>query len=320
MLIAAVTFALVLAVIIGTYWVALVRPETQSEVQVRKRLKGQTAKKVVRASLVKEVERLSEVPALNHVLASATGALAPLQRTLTESGVNITLGLFVLASAFTGMLTFVVVRTLAYSTILGMLAGAVACTGPYWYVVYKRSVRLKKFEEGFPEAIDLIARALRAGHAFVTGLGMVANEVPEPVGAEFRLLHDRQNFGQPLPDALKAFADRIPLVDARFFVTAVLTQRESGGNLSEVLDNLASVIRERFKVKRQIRVVTAHGRITGVVLVLLPPCMAVLMYTLGPDNFAPLFTDPLGVKMLIGAGVLQVIGTLVMRKLINFEY
>ena len=181
-------------------------------------------------------------------------------------------------------------------------------------------MRIRKFEESFPEAIDLIARALRAGHAFVTGLGMVAEELPAPVGTEFRMLYDRQNFGQPLPDALKAFAERVPLVDARFFVTAVLTQRESGGNLSEVLDNLASVIRERFKVKRQIRVVTAHGRITGFVLVLLPPCMAFAMYTLGPENFAPLFTDPLGVRMLIGAGVLQVMGTLIMRKLINFEY
>jgi tight adherence protein B len=103
-------------------------------------------------------------------------------------------------------------------------------------------------------------------------------------------------------------------------VTAVLTQRESGGNLSEVLDNLANVIRDRFKVKRQIRVITAHGRITGLVLCCLPPCMAFALYTLGPDNFSPLFKDPIGIRMLIGAGVLQIVGTLIMRKLINFEY
>src|SRR4029079_19478136 len=110
-------------------------------------------------------------------------------------------------------------------------------------------------EEQFPEAVDLIARALRAGHALPTAIGMVAAEIPNPVGAEFKKLYDQQNFGMSLPDSLRAFADRVPILDARFFVTAVLTQRESGGNLAGVLDNLASVIRERFKVKRQVRVI-----------------------------------------------------------------
>ena len=145
---------------------------------------------------------------------------------------------------------------------------------PFIFVRHKKNQRLKKFEEQFPEAIDLIARALRAGHAFTTGLAMAAEEIPAPVGEEFKLLYDRQNFGMPLPDAMKAFAARIPLIDARFFVTAVLTQRETGGNLGEVLDNLASVIRERFKVKRQVRVLTAHGRITGWILAALPPALA----------------------------------------------
>ena len=119
---------------------------------------------------------------------------------------------------------------------------------------FKATARMQKFEEQFPESLDLLARALRAGHAFTTGLSMVADEMPEPVGPEFRPIYDQQNYGMPLGDALKPFADRVPLLDAKFFVTAVMTQRESGGNLAEVLDNLASVIRDRFKVKRQIRV------------------------------------------------------------------
>ncbi len=127
--------------------------------------------------------------------------------------------------------------------------------------------RPRKFEEQFPEAIELIARALRAGHALTTGLALVAEELPDPVGGEFRLVYDRQNFGMSMPDALHLFAERVPLLDARFFVTAVLTQRESGGNLAEILDNLGDVIRQRFRVKRQIRVVTAHARLTGWVLV-----------------------------------------------------
>ena len=177
-----------------------------------------------------------------------------------------------------------------------------------------------KFEEQFPEAIDLLSRALRAGHAFTTGLSMVAEEMPEPVGTEFRLAYDRQNFGMPLPEALKSLGERVPLLDARFFVTAVLTQREAGGNLAEVLDNLARVIRDRFKVKRQVRVITAHARITGWVLALLPPSLGVALTLLSPEHMGLLWTDPIGIKMVVVAIVLQVVGTLLIRKLVNIEY
>ena len=153
---------------------------------------------------------------------------------------------------------------------VGVLVGLLLSAAPIVYVRRAATKRVALFEEQFPEAVDLMARSLRAGHALTSALQMVGEEMQEPVGTEFRLLFDRQNFGMSLPDALKEFGNRIPLVDARFFVTAVLIQRESGGNLSQVLDNLASVIRERFKVKRQVRVMSAHGRITGWVLGCLP--------------------------------------------------
>ena len=159
----------------------------------------------------------------------------------------------------------------------------------------------RKFEEQFPEAIELIARALRAGHAFTTGLALVAEELPDPVGGEFRLVYDRQNFGMPVADALHLFAERVPLLDARFFVTAVLTQRESGGNLAEILDNLGVVIRQRFRVRRQIRVVTAHARLTGWVLVAMPLATALAMLVVAPDHILTLVTDPLGIQMLVAA-------------------
>ena len=139
---------------------------------------------------------------------------------------------------------------------------------------------------------------------------MVAEEMPDPVGTEFRLAYDRQNFGMPMPDALKALGERVPLLDARFFVTAVLTQRESGGNLSEVLDNLATVIRERFKVKRQVRVITAHARITGWVLALLPPSLGAVLTVLAPAHMSLLWTHETGIKMVVVALILQVTGTL----------
>ena len=127
-----------------------------------------------------------------------------------------------------------------------------------------------------------------------TGLSMVGDEMAEPVGPEFRLLFDQQNFGMPLPQALKAFADRIPILDARFFVTAVLTQRDAGGNLSEVLDNLSSIIRDRFRVKRQVRVISAHGRITGWILSALPVSLALFFAFSSPETYRKFYTDPLG--------------------------
>ena len=213
-----------------------------------------------------------------------------------------------------------IVRFLTNITLIGLAAGVLAAFIPFIYVKQKKNSRLRKFEEQFPEAIDLIGRALRAGHAFTTGLAMAAEEIPKPVGEEFKLLYDRQNFGMPLPDAMKAFAARIPLIDARFFVTAVLTQRETGGNLGEVLDNLASVIRDRFRVKRQVRVLTAHGRITGWILAGLPPALAMAMFVIAPGHMNMMINDPLGVRMIIVALILQVLGTLIIRKLVDIPY
>jgi tight adherence protein B len=215
-----------------------------------------------------------------------------------------------------GLLLFVLSGRLVVAAGAALLVGAV----PYAWVKRAATKRMWKFEEQFPEAIELVARALRAGHAFPTGLSMVADEVGEPVGPEFKLLYDRQNFGMPLADALRAFANRVPILDARFFVTAVLTQREAGGNLSGVLDNLAAVIRERFKVKRQVRVISAHGRMTAAVLSGLPPVVAVGQMLIAPDRFKLLFTDPRGQAMLIGAVGLQVLGMLIIRKIVDIKY
>ena len=148
----------------------------------------------------------------------------------------------------------------------------------------------------------------------------MAEEVPDPVGAEFRLVYDRQNFGMPVGDALRLFADRVPLIDARFFATAVLTQRESGGNLAEILDNLGSVIRQRFRVRRQIKVVTAHARLTGWVLVSMPLALSAVMLVISPDHILTLWTDPIGIRMIAAAATLWVIGFFAIRHLIDVEY
>jgi tight adherence protein B len=276
--------------------------------------------KVASGGLLKDTQRLSEMPLFDRVLSQATRISAPSQRLLNSAGVKMTVGTLLLLSAVCGLLAYLIASYLLRAPLVGIPLGLVAAYMPFGYVRFRRSRRLVKFEEQFPEAIDLLARALRAGHALTTGIEMVGLELPDPVGAEFRLMFDRQNFGMPVPDTLRQFAERVPIIDARFFATAVLTQREAGGNLSEVLDNLASVIRERFKVKRQVRVVTAHGRMTGWVLSGLPPALAVALFVINPNQMMILVRDPLGVQLIIVAIVLQVIGTLVIRKLVNIEY
>ena len=322
MTIAAVTFAIVLGVILVAYWLFVVRTEDEAQRTLRRRLRGDRDRVRLKARLdvVKATERLSSVGSIDRLLRRSTIVIRPLSRLIEEAGVRMTPGLFLLVTGACALAAFLVTRLYARWLVLAVIAAVVAGLGPYLYLRFARAKRLSKFEEQFPEAIDFIARALRAGHAFTTGLGMVAEEIPAPVASEFRLLYEQQNFGMPLPEALKHFAERVPLIDARFFVTAVLTQREAGGNLSEVLDNLAGVIRERFKVKRQVRVLSAHGRLTGGILVALPPVMAVVFFVMFPDTWGLLLTDPLGIRMVIVAIVLQIVGTLVIRKLVNIEY
>src|SRR5262249_41993630 len=190
---------------------------------------------------------------------------------------------------------------------------------PTAVVAFLRSRRLKLFEAHFPEAIDLLGRALRAGHAFTTGMEMVGKELPEPVAGEFRTVFEEQNFGLPLRDAMLNLAERVPIMDVRFFVTALLVQKETGGNLAEVLDNLAKVVRERFRIQGEVRIRTAQGRLTAVILISLPPLMVLLLRVLNPTYINLLFTDPWGPYFLGIAAVLQVIGSILLWKIVQIE-
>ena len=199
------------------------------------------------------------------------------------------------------------------------IAAAVGIGMPTLWLMRMRTVRLKRFEEMFPEALDLLSRAIRAGHAFQTAMGMVADELPAPVGPEFKKTFDQQNFGLPLRDALNELTQRVAILDVRFFVTAVLIQRDTGGNLSEILDNLAHVVRERFKIRRQVRVHTAHGRFTGYVLLALPAALAAALTFLNPDLMRLLFEERMGHMLLGGAIGLQIVGYFWIRQVIKIE-
>jgi len=315
MLVPAIVFVGVFLIIWGAYYVLVVRDENQ----MLARLQPKRKRSDLRPDVLKPEETMSTVNSLNAMLArmKVTG---PVQTLLHQSGVRMNVAVYLLMTGCLGVGAFWIAlmasRLIFLAVVAGLLIGAI----PYIFVRFKRAKRLRKFEEQFPEAIDLVARALRAGHALPTGLGMVADELSAPVGTEFRILFDEQNFGLTLPDALRNFAGRIPVLDARFFVTAVLTQREAGGNLAEVLDNLGAVIRDRFKVKRQVQVLSAHGRITGWVLGCLPPALAVATFVLNPNHLGGLMNDPLGQRMIMVAIFLQVAGVLTIRKLVDIEY
>jgi tight adherence protein B len=321
MIFAAATFIVIAALVVGIYWFMLERPETREQDQLQKRLRAATgAKGAARIEFVREIDKLSTMKAFDTLLARTSGVAGSLQRLIAQADMKMTVGGLVLVSVCIFLFASLIIGRLTRLPWLGMAFGALLALVPYYIVRFKATRRLRTFEEQFPEAIDLIARALRAGHGFTTGLSIVADEAPQPVAGEFRLLYDQQNFGMPLGDAMKAFALRIPLLDARFFVTAVMTQRESGGNLAEILGNLATVIRERFKVKRQVRVISAHGRITAFVLAGLPPCLAMGMMITAPDHMMVLVTDPVGNYMIFAALFMQITGTLIIRKLVNIEY
>jgi tight adherence protein B len=320
-LIAAATFALILAIVLGTYWVLIVRVENLASVRLRNQIEGRTkTKKAGVDGLLRQAERMSAVRGLDWLLVRSNRLLGPVQGAITQSGLQVTVGTIVLTSGCLAGIAFLVLDRITRVPLIGVAAGAVAMTIPYYCLSQVRARRARKLEEQFPEAIDLLSRALRAGHALTTGLAMVADEVPDPMGSEFRLLRDQQTFGLPVPDALRNFALRVPVFDARFFVTAVLTQRDAGGNLSELLDNLSAIIRDRFRIRRQVRVVSAHGRITGWVLAGLTPALVIVFLYLMPENYARFYRDPLGRRMIAIAVLLQLVGIAMIRKIVDIEY
>jgi tight adherence protein B len=315
-----VAFVVMLTGILGAYWVFVVRPETQVQQFFWRRLKTKGAVREVRSNLLKQAEHLSALPTLDAALRRGYNTLRPLELFIEQSGVRMTVATFLLLSATCGLSILYITTQLTGSVWLGLGLGALAAMVPTNVLKFLRTRRILKFEEQFPEALALISRALKAGHTFTTGLAMVAEEMPAPIGPEFKQLYDKQNYGMPLPDALKEFARRVWLLDARFFVTAVMIQREAGGNLSEILDNIATVIRDRFRVKRQIRVISAHARMTGFVLVGVPPGLALMLFLINPDHLRTLTGSTLGMQLIYGAITMQVVGTLIIRKMIQLEY
>ena len=318
-LIVLVTFGLTIAIVVGLYWTFVERPDVVREQKLQKRLEPRGGAFVQQVLVVPE-KSFSALNWLDRVLIRLTRLVDPLHRLIERAALRITVGAVVLMSALlaavAGLVTGYLVRVPGIPYVVGVAAAFV----PTLVIQHIANNRLLAFEAQFPAAVDLMARSLRAGHALSTALELVGKEMSDPTGTEFRLLFERHNYGMSLDDALRGFAARVPLLDARFFATAVLTQREVGGNLAEVLENLSSVMRERFKVQREIRVASAHGRITGWVLGLLSPVLAVILSFISPALMTELVRDPIGVRLIVAAILLQITGIFFIRRIVNVEY
>lgn len=320
MLIVVLVFLLGVGAVVGGYAGLTYLPGLMARRRLDRRLKDVSAPAGTPTDEASLVMRPTEgpLPGVDRLVAR-TAAGSWLKRLIEQSGCRTTPGAVVTMTIVMGVATALVVDVFTRQRYIPPIAALIGAVGPVVFLLHRRSARMRAFEEHFPEALDLLSRALRAGHAFQTGLGMVAEELKAPIGPEFRKTFDQQNFGLPLRDALKEMTERMPLLDVRFFVTAVLIQRETGGNLSEILDNLAHVVRERFKIRRQVRVHTAHGRFTAFVLLALPAALAIVLSMLNPDHMQPLFYNRIGQTSLIVAIVMQTIGFFWIRRVIKIE-
>lgn len=262
---------------------------------------------------------LSELPVFERYL-QRVPRMRALDRAILQSGLNWTVSKLLMGCAGVAIVAWMTMVVGAHQTIL-FAAGVAAVAGamPLMYVYYQRGRRMEKMERQLPDALDLMTRALQAGHAFSSALKMAGDEMPDPMAGEFRTVHDEVNFGVSLEQALGHLSERVPLTDLRYFVVAVLIQRDSGGNLTEILGNLSKLIRERLRLLAKVRVLSAEGRMSAWILGLMPFFLAGVMHLANPGFMSPLWTDPIGIAMLKVLLTMMLVGAVIMRKIIRIR-
>lgn len=267
---------------------------------------------------LRKTETLSSIPWLNRILLRFE-VVPRLRLLLYQANVHWTASLLLLLSGACFLIPLYVVALITGQFLAGLLAGVILGVVPWLYVLQKRKKRFKKFETELPEALDLMVSALRVGHSMNATLSLVAGECEEPLAGEFRICFEEQNYGLEFSATLNNLVTRIPVPDLKMVTTAMLIQRETGGNLAEILDNTAQVIRDRFALQRQVRTHTAQGRLTGWILTFLPIVIAFLMFLISPSTISVLWTDPLGRKLVYAGVVMIFIGALIIRHIVNVE-
>jgi len=267
---------------------------------------------------VERDERLSAIPFVDRILRSLAIARR-LELMLYQAGMGMRVGTFLLVIAVCGLAGYVVGTAVFHHVLHGVVLMGVLMIMPFLYVNYKRSVRQRQFAEEFPDALDLLVSALRAGISFSAALQIVADESPEPVRSEFAIVVEEQALGMDLREALTNMANRVGSLDLKFFATAVVLQRSAGGNLTEVLENTGKLIRDRFRILGDIKTFTSAGRLTGLILSVLPAGMCLFMVMIAPDYFHKMWDHPSGRTILGGAFLLQLLGWLTIRKIVNIR-
>jgi len=316
--ISAILFVVILMVLLSLYFV--ITPGWIEKKEIKIRLSLLELRNLMFADLpdVLKSELLSDVPTLNRILANFNFAVQ-IDRRLKQANMEMKVGTFILLSCLLFGVSHMVGAFLHWPWLISFIFGAFLFMVPTIVVNAKRNLRMKKFVMYFPEALEMFARSLRAGHSFTGAIQLVGQEMPDPIGPEFQKVFDEQNLGIPLRNALIGMTNRIDLLDVKFFVTAILIQRETGGNLAEIIDKIGYVIRERFRIQGQLKIHTAQARLTGMVLAFLPVGMAFLLFLMSPGYMKPLWEEPTGRSMVIAAVVLQITGMLVIRKIIRIK-
>jgi tight adherence protein B len=248
-----------------------------------------------------------------------TPKLVSMERYFEQADANIKPGALLAISLGLTLLGATISIVIAKSIFVAPVGGLVFFSIPWLWLWNKRRSRLKSFAGQLPDALELVARALRAGHSLAAGLHVVAEEMPPPISKEFGRVYEEQNLGIPLEEALRSITERVPNLDLRFFVTSVAIQRQTGGDLAEILDRIGHVIRERFKILGQVKALTAEGRLSGVVLIALPIGLFMMMLWMKPDYIELLWKDPMGVKMSLGAIVLMLLGSYAIKKIVDIK-
>jgi len=315
---ALLVFAAVLVATVGGYF--LLAPARESSRELKRRLDLLELRGIEKADIpdVLKEELLSDVPLLQRAL-SRLKLAQRMDARLRQAGMEMTVGVFTLLSFVLFALGALAGLFLHWPFVLAILLGALLATVPGTVVSVKGRRRMKAFTSQFPDALEMFARSLRAGHSFTGAIQLVAQEMPHPLGSEFRQVFDEQNLGVPLREALTGMTRRVDSLDARFFVTAILIQRETGGNLAEIIDKIAHVIRERFRIQGQVKIFTAQARMTGLILSLLPAGLALTIGVLNPDYLKPLWFERSGRILIALALCMQIAGGLVIRKIVRIK-
>lgn len=320
MFISFLVFVFALFLVLGSYLIA-----THGSDAKRARLQKRLAEALLHSAHTEDIEvvlarneLMSEIPWVNRSLVRLQSAMQ-LKRMLDQADLHITPSRLVMFSVMAGILAALAVSVLNFSIILAIGGGLVAGSLPFVHVWWKRRNRFAAFLGQLPDALDLMSRALSAGHAFSEALHMVSSEMAEPIGSEFRKTYEEQNLGLSLKLALENLTERIPLLDLKMCVTAVLIQRETGGNLAEILEKVAYTIRERFRIMGDLKTLTTSSRMSAWLLCGLPIFVAIAVTVMNPEYMSVLWKDPRGHKLIAAAMFMQISGMLIVRKILNIK-